>query len=470
MRILISILFIFITTTVYATDYYVKNGGDDNNTGLSDSQAWETISKVNSFSFSPGDNVYFKKDNSWIENIIFPSSGSANNIINISSYGVGQNPIVLGINIEDKSYITISNIESQTSLTTVKRALTIKGSHDIIVYNCKFDGKEIDNDSTQKVVKIVKSNSNLSYDITIKDTTVCNGGSMATYPEFGGGLCLENGTHDIVIKNCIIYNHVEVCTQAYSDDVSFPVYNITWSGNNIYNEDGYNNNTNIRGINVGFNTYNCTIKNNYILDCSKFMISSDAGSHDTIIRNNVLCSVNIPTVQGMVLILANGSGDNTNTFVYNNTIVSVVGSNYGIFISTSSGANSSGHIIKNNIVYSNQTDFNLIRVQDTTSTFVSNYNCFYNSGGGNIFYYGGDYASFADYKTVSGQDTNSIDTNPNLTDNYSIVTGSSCENTGETLSEVKTDFRGLTRPQGSAYDIGAYETGSVTEYTGVTLE
>jgi len=45
--------------------YYVKNGGSDSNTGLSDAQAWETIAKVNGFSFNAGDDVYFKCGDTW---------------------------------------------------------------------------------------------------------------------------------------------------------------------------------------------------------------------------------------------------------------------------------------------------------------------------------------------------------------------------------------------------------------------
>jgi len=48
------------------TNYYVKNGGDNSRTGLSDDQAWETIVKVNDFAatlkfkdYGTGDKPFF---------------------------------------------------------------------------------------------------------------------------------------------------------------------------------------------------------------------------------------------------------------------------------------------------------------------------------------------------------------------------------------------------------------------------
>jgi hypothetical protein len=58
-KILISIYMVFlltnITSFVKATTYYVDaTNGNDNNDGLSESNAWKTIGKVNSESFQPG--------------------------------------------------------------------------------------------------------------------------------------------------------------------------------------------------------------------------------------------------------------------------------------------------------------------------------------------------------------------------------------------------------------------------------
>jgi len=79
--------------------YYVKNGGSDAASGLSDALAWETIAKVNGSSFSPGDSILFKKGSTWREQLTVPSSGSDGLPITFGAYGSGAHPILDGSNL-----------------------------------------------------------------------------------------------------------------------------------------------------------------------------------------------------------------------------------------------------------------------------------------------------------------------------------------------------------------------------------
>jgi len=78
----------------YAADYYVSNSGNDDNNGLSTSNPWQTIDKVNSMSFSPGDTIHFRAGDEWREQLTMPSSGSAGNQITFTRYGSGDNPMI----------------------------------------------------------------------------------------------------------------------------------------------------------------------------------------------------------------------------------------------------------------------------------------------------------------------------------------------------------------------------------------
>lgn len=91
----IFIFFIFNQTISYASDFYVSNTGNDNNSGLSESQPWETLSKVNNYNFKPGDVVHFKSGNIWREQLI-PKSGAKGNPITYTSYGTGAKPSFYG--------------------------------------------------------------------------------------------------------------------------------------------------------------------------------------------------------------------------------------------------------------------------------------------------------------------------------------------------------------------------------------
>jgi hypothetical protein len=77
--------------------YFVKNGGNDNNSGLSDALAWATVHKVNGFSFKAGDSILFKRGNTWRETLSISQSGSAGGRITYGAYGKGEKPIFDGL-------------------------------------------------------------------------------------------------------------------------------------------------------------------------------------------------------------------------------------------------------------------------------------------------------------------------------------------------------------------------------------
>jgi len=89
------IMFLILAASALATDYYVDaSNGNDNNNGLSTSSAWETIHKVNSVTFQPGDRILFKKGGKWHGQITVHGSGTDTNPITFSSYGSGAKPII----------------------------------------------------------------------------------------------------------------------------------------------------------------------------------------------------------------------------------------------------------------------------------------------------------------------------------------------------------------------------------------
>lgn len=96
MRKILILILLIIPFALNATTYYVKNGGSNGNTGLSDAQAWQTIAKINSTSFSPGDIISFNRGDMWREELIVPSSGTNGAYIIFNSYGTGANPKILG--------------------------------------------------------------------------------------------------------------------------------------------------------------------------------------------------------------------------------------------------------------------------------------------------------------------------------------------------------------------------------------
>ncbi len=83
-------------TTSSAALYYVDPKGSDANSGTSLYKPWQSLDKVNSTVFKPGDRILFKKGGIWTGTLTPPSSGSTGHPIVFSSYGTGAKPVISG--------------------------------------------------------------------------------------------------------------------------------------------------------------------------------------------------------------------------------------------------------------------------------------------------------------------------------------------------------------------------------------
>lgn len=100
LHLLFSCAFIWISGflfSAYATSYYVSETGNDDATGTSPETPWQTIDKVNSVVYLPGDEILFKRGETWrMEELLVSSSGKVDNPVTYGPYGEGENPQLLG--------------------------------------------------------------------------------------------------------------------------------------------------------------------------------------------------------------------------------------------------------------------------------------------------------------------------------------------------------------------------------------
>lgn len=126
-------------STVYATGsvYYVDSiGGNDANAGTASGSAWQSLSKVNSTVFGPGDSIMFKADGVWTGTLSPQGSGTEGNPITIDMYGTGRKPLIAGAGAAAAVYFNnqeqweVRNLEITNDAATkaVRRGIHVDGT------------------------------------------------------------------------------------------------------------------------------------------------------------------------------------------------------------------------------------------------------------------------------------------------------------------------------------------------------
>ena len=95
----ISVLFLFLCTIVYPSDYYVNKNASGQNNGTSWANAWQSFSAINWSLIQPGDVVYISGGTDstvYYEELDIQTSGSAGNYVTIrNAVDAGHNGRVI---------------------------------------------------------------------------------------------------------------------------------------------------------------------------------------------------------------------------------------------------------------------------------------------------------------------------------------------------------------------------------------
>jgi hypothetical protein len=216
----------FLPKLALAATYYVDSvSGSNTNNGFtgcpgSSCAAWQTLSKVNSTA-TTGDTVLFKKGGTWTEILTPGNSG-----ITYDAYGTGSKPVITGsysraygINITNRSNISISNIEVRDASTTVNIVGTSTGVslNNVDVLGSVMYGVLINNSATAVMNNVAFGaipTQNLLYVKSTGDVTVVSSsftGPTSNYPVAiisTGNFILRDSTFATSLGNAIyIINH-----------------------------------------------------------------------------------------------------------------------------------------------------------------------------------------------------------------------------------------------------------------------
>jgi len=97
--------------------YFISAEGDDANEGKSEADAWKTIEKINSFDFSPGNQILFRGGDEFEGTILLSAedSGNEDSRLLISSYGNGkaviQGGAKQGIRADSCAFLTVEKLD-----------------------------------------------------------------------------------------------------------------------------------------------------------------------------------------------------------------------------------------------------------------------------------------------------------------------------------------------------------------------
>lgn len=507
-KMLILFIMLLVAFPLLATDYYVKNGGNDGLDGESDGNAWETIAKVNGESFSPGDTIYFKKGSTWRDELLIPSSGSDGSPITIDAYGTGDDPIIMGSEDLTGWEIDAGNIWEATEATTVGGVYFIetddsiswgilKASKGACVAEYDWywdDGLDMlyvyaatDPDTRYNAVEVAIEYSCIKFDeayVTIKNLEVC-------FSKYHGivGQNYSSTSHQIIEYNTV--HHIGAFTGAW------------WEGNGITTSSSHSRVRHNLVYEIGRrglfrhvipeNTEDIIFEYNEVRNCYyTFTDAQNGGGYDdvgTIVRYNKLycdddfmSALGTPSgvyaqdpkvsfyvyynliynIPGSYVIAIHSSATGGNIYIYNNVIYGCPGG--GISVGGTVAAT-----VRNNIVWCDNLEANqkLLNFDDVTNK-TSDYNCLHVAVGDFLVKATNNYESFAAYQAGVagiGWAANSIDSDPTfvnaggsylLDTDFLIPTGSPCKDDGVDVG-LSLDYWSNMVWSGTAPDIGAHE-------------
>ncbi len=388
------LFFLFLANVTLGATYYVAKDGNNNNPG-SESLPWLTI-KYGSKQLSADDTLIVKEGiyEETLYDVIPPGSD-------------WDHPVTLKVNLGDN--VTIKPPVSSTSyyvINLIKEGYYREG---ILVNNV-----------TKKYIIIE------GFILDAENVIYC-------------ALNMEFGAEHIRVKDCEIKNSpltaIYVGTTSHNNEfINLNVHNnglteappfghgiyITGDDNIVEGGAFYDN------MGGGIHIYHTFNPNNPVYPDNNMVRNSIVYNNHVGIYlwsgTNNICYNNIVYDNSSVGISVNDGTENNGQKVYNNTVYNNGG--YGVEIWSSAAMDA---MIENNIICSNgQYQFQNI-IDSGTGTILEN----------NFTY-----------------DPSFVDA---VNHDFHLNSDSGCIDQGTTLNEVTVDKEGISRPQGSAYDIGAYE-------------
>jgi hypothetical protein len=173
------------------------------------------------------------------------------------------------------------------------------------------------------------------------------------------------------------------------------------------------------------------------------------------IYNNVVTRTAGSSAWGSAIAFQNKYGGSGTVHITNNTIKLNSNATHGININSPAADN---WTVKNNLVWKTvgkQVCLSLYTANESPSNI--DYNLLYNEGGSEVVDYAGNSFTWSEL-TGAGLNVNGLNSAPGLDDSLAPDNiNDAAVDSGIAIPTYTDDINGIKRPQGSAWDIGAFE-------------
>jgi parallel beta-helix repeat protein len=407
-----AVVLLLVASMSRATTYYVAPppGGDDGNPGTLGAP-WATIQHA-ADTVQPGDTVQVRAGN--YAGGYFETSGTAELPIVLENYP-GESPSITddnpttpdGINLEGASYMTVQGF-------TVN-GRTRAGIRAVLCEHVTIRGNVMDANGVWGIL------TGFCDDLLIEDNVASN--SIEQHGIYVG----NSGDRPVIRGNTIFGNNAN---------------GIHMNGDVSQGGDGIISNA-IVEANVIFDN---GVGGGSGINCD--------GVQDSVIRNNLIYDEHS---SGISLYQIDGGGPSTGNRVLNNTVL--IASNGRWALNIQDGA--ANTTARNNILWNAHSFRGSLDISaDSLPGFTDDNNAvmdrFTTDGGDTIL-------TLAEWQQQTGLDLHSFVSSPAALfvdaegDDYELSPTSPALDAGETRNDVPADIVGVARPQGPAFDVGAYE-------------
>jgi hypothetical protein len=470
---LLFLVFIFCSgvpvPAVEAATYYVdQSGGSDSNNGTSPTTPWKNSPGMSAFqgtgNLQAGDTIYFDRDDVWL---VTGSQGL--HVVGGVTY-IGDTWERDGGTTGTRATIR-ANANLDAGVVRFRdhpTSPTIVKGFNVDANNRVATGIDINHRFTSSMSGALKR---------VQNVEVHHVSSRQANGEYKYGIIISNfgGTsglaQNVEILDCIVHDISRDAIALYpGDGVQDSIRNITVRGCEVYNtgqDPGYNEG---HGFTIKGWVQNAVVEYNYVHNVKSSAIFFSGPENDGSQRSadNVTIRHNILTSQdnnGIVRLYSKGAKDIKlyGNLIFDNTLTG------GLSLAGAASGNLDLRIY-NNVFYNTWVDLGghsmnvqTLEVRNNIIQYSSNQ---LRNGGAitnqsnNILTSSNPGFVNPNAKPTGFVGTHGVDLRPD-TDGFSLTSGSAAVNGGAALGAAyASSINSATRPQGSAWDIGAYEFGT----------